>query len=199
MVRAVETHPSPFVRTVLRMEIAKIIGCLRTDDSCFIGIKDWYLNKREQVITGLCTKTKSTEKTAGNTVGGMPFRLPLLRHSWYNGFAADARAMGIPHHADYVLTKSGWTALYVSPRTGQEPCRATAGDALRHLRSALRQAGFSEEVVDGAQAHTAKRSGMAILNQHTGPEALSAQDGRYLLHHRAKGRTGVLGHTTPIS
>ena len=70
MAKAAGDHDSPFVRHILRIEVCKFIGCLRTDDSIHVDSLDFQVNVIDKVIEGRTAKTKSTEQTSGRFFGG---------------------------------------------------------------------------------------------------------------------------------
>ena len=139
--KAAEKHASPFVRHILRIEIIKILGCLRTDESIHIDPVDFKVNLREGVIEGRTAKTKSMEQTSGHIVGGMCFRLPLLPSlgfEWFKGFMGDAYFCGFRPGGGFIIPKDERSA-----KLGLPTHIAESRDAVRHLRTALRLAGFS--------------------------------------------------------
>ena len=54
MIEAIETSPHVFVRHILRIEVLKIFGCIRTDDSVTFALKHIQIHKNLKVVTGLC-------------------------------------------------------------------------------------------------------------------------------------------------
>ena len=106
LIEAIETSTIVFVRHILRIEVLKIFGCIRTDDSVTLALKHIQIHKDLKVVTGPCLQTQATQKTAGRVIGGMPVRIPLLPvlgGAWITGLFGDARVLGIPHNADYVI------------------------------------------------------------------------------------------------
>ena len=101
-------HKSAYVRHILRIELCKFLGCLRTGDSIHMNTLDFRVNKFEKVIEGRTAKTKSTEQTSGRLIQGMYFRLPLLPSlgdTWYKSFITDAVELGIQHGMGFIIPK----------------------------------------------------------------------------------------------
>ena len=185
LAKSATDHTSPFVRHILRIELVKVLGCLRTDDSIYMDPVDFKVNLREGVIEGRTEKTKSTEQTSGNIVGGMCFRLPLLPAlgpNWYKGFFGDAVSCGFRPGGGFIIPKDERAAKLNLPVHIAE-----SRDAVRHLRTALRLAGFSPKTYNAISEHTAKRTGSAAIRRYNGPSALSTEEYGHWLHHRPSG------------
>ena len=74
---------------------------------------------------------------------------------------------------------------------------ATHANALSHLRRALGAIGIERAVADAVQFHTAKRTGMAILQEYVGLWELNKGQRNALLHHRATGKERSAGAYNP--
>ena len=82
---------------------------------------------------------------------------------------------------------------------GVEPGMATLARAGEHIRTELQMAAFSHSVWSKVQRHTAKRSGMRILNSYTGGiHELKSEDKMFLAHHRAIGGQKCAGAYNPF-
>ena len=185
MARSVERHSSPFIRHILRLELFKILACLRTDDSIYIDLADFSINLQEGVVTCSTGKTKSTEQTSGRLVGGMDFRLPLLPGLgpvWFQGFVRDAQACGLRAGGGFIIPKDERAFKH-----GLPVHIAQSRDAVRHLRTALRVAGFSPKTYKAISEHTGKRTASAAIRRYKGPEKLDTEEYGHWLHHRPTG------------
>ena len=167
-------HDSPFVRHILRIEIIKMLGCLRTDDAIHMDPVDFKVNLRECVIEGRNAKTKSTEQTSGHIVGGMDFRLPLLPSlgfEWFNGFMGNPYFCGFRPGGGFIIPKDERSA-----KLGLPTHIAESRDAVRHLPTALRLAGFPPKTYNAVPEHTGKRTGSAAIRRHKCPSSLSTEE-----------------------
>ena len=183
------------MRHILRIELIKFLGCLRTDDSIFMNTVEFKVNRVEGVIEGSTDKTKSTEQKAGTIVGGMPFRLPLLPslgHKWYKNYVRDAVSLGFRHDMDFIipLDERAFDA-------GLPVSIANSETAVKHLRSCLREAGFPPEVYKAVSEHTAKRTGAAVIRLYMGDAKMDTEEFSNWLHHRATGAFKSVGPYNP--
>jgi hypothetical protein len=100
MAERVQGLRDPMDRAIIQIELMKVFGGLRTDDSINIVPLSVHLKEDQKVIVGICSKTKSTERTAGRIPGGMPFRVPILpsldHTEWWEGFQDNVRLTGVP-------------------------------------------------------------------------------------------------------
>ena len=71
MATAIGTLTSPLHRTTLRLEIIKISGLLRTDDSRWIHPASVQREYGGRALVGMCTKSKGSEQMAGRLLNGM--------------------------------------------------------------------------------------------------------------------------------
>ena len=77
------------------------------------------------------------------------------------------------------------------------PGVATIPAYMRNLREALRECGLQGAAAE-VTAHSAKRSGMAIINRYTGPAELTDGQKSDILHHRATGKRKCAGAYDPM-
>ena len=196
MTEQVQSLKNPVDRAIIQIELMKIWGGLQTDDSINIVPLSVHLKEDQKVIVGICSKTKSTERTAGRIPGGMPFRVPILSSldhtEWWEGFQNNVRLTGVPLQAGHSIPKD--------PRVGHpgySPGIATPANALAHLRRALGAVGIQRAEADAVQFHSAKRTGMAILQEYVGPWELNEGQRNALLHHRATGKERSAGAYNP--
>ena len=140
---------------------------------------------------------KGYPEIAGRVIGGMPVRIPLipvLGGAWITNLFVDARALGIPHNADYVIPLD----LRAFSELGVEPGMATVAKAETHIRTALQMAGFFHSMWSRVQRHTAKRSGMRIFNTYTGGiHEMKGIEKMHMAHHRAVGPHTSAGAHNP--
>lgn len=64
---------------------------------------------------------------------------------------------------------------------------ADSRDAVRHLRTALRLAGFFPKTYNAISEHTGKRTGSAAIRRYNGPSKLDTEEYGHCLHHRPSG------------
>ena len=181
MAKAITTLSGPenaIHRLMLQIELLKVFGALRSDDSRWIQIRSLQVDLSARVITGLCTKTKGSQKTAGRVINGMPFRVPLLASlwstGWWRGFEEDVLALGIPAGADYVIPMSP-----LAVGAGLVPGLADNATAFRHLRRALSAAQLPPEVIDNVEPHSAKRTSASWVQEYIGEAELSPGAARF--------------------
>ena len=118
-------------------------------------------------------------------MGGMNFRLPLLPSSgyeWFKGFMGDAFVCGFRPGGGFIIPKDERSA-----KLGLPTHIAESRDAVRHLRTALRLAGFSPKTYNAVSEHTAKRTSSAAIRRYNRPSALSTDEYGHWLHHRPSG------------
>ena len=180
---------------MLRLEIMKIFGLLRTDDSRWIHPASVQIEPGGRALIGMCTKSKGSERTAGRLLNGMPFRVPLIASlqatGWWKGYLNDLALLGIEPNDDHSIPMH-WAAV----KHGVKPGVANVPTCMSHLRNALRACGLAA-VADRVAAHSAKRSGMATINRYTGPAELTDRQKSDLLHHRATGKRKCAGAYDP--
>ena len=195
MAASIETLTEPLHRTMLRLELFKIFGLLRTDDARWIHPASVQLEHGGRALIGMCTKSKGSERTAGRLLNGMPFRIPLIASlndtGWWKGYLSDLHLLGIDPNDDHSVPLH-WAAV----KHGVKPGVATVTACMSHLRTALRACGLAA-AADRVAAHSAKRSGMAIINRYTGPAELTDGQKSDLLHHRATGKRKCAGAYDP--
>ena len=113
----------------------------------------------------------------------MPFRVPILpsldHTEWWNGFTDNVCLCGVPLQSGH--------SIPMDPRVKHKdyvPGMATPANALARLRRALASLGVEHSVARAVHYHTAKRTGMAIIQEYVGPWELSEGQRNQFLHHR---------------
>ena len=137
MASAIGTLTEPIHRTMLRLEIMKIFGLLRTDDTRWIHPASVQLERGGRALIGMCTKSKGSERTAGRLLNGMPFRIPVIASlqstGWWKGYLNDLALLGIEPNDDHSIPMH-WAAV----KHGVKPGVANVPTCMSHLRAALR-------------------------------------------------------------
>jgi hypothetical protein len=190
------TEPSQALhRIMLRLELVKFFGLLRTDDARWIHPASVQLEHGERALIGSCTKSKGSERTAGRLLNGMPFRVPLVASlhatGWWHGYLNDLAIVGIVPNDDHSVPMNDRSIKW-----GVRPGVANIPAYMRHLRAALSECGLAKEA-KFVSAHSAKRSGMAEVNRYTGPAELTDGQKSDILHHRATGKRKCAGAYDP--
>ena len=73
MAEAIADSSDPRVRHPLRVELLKVLGLMRTDDSLWCPVSSIKVDLRNRVITGISGKTKGLERmTEDGTLGSNP-------------------------------------------------------------------------------------------------------------------------------
>ena len=196
MAEGVQQLEEPIDRLIIQVELMKIFGGLRTDDSINIVPLSVHLKEDQKVLVGICSKTKSTERTSGRIAGGMPFRVPIipaLDHTeWWGGFTDNVRLSGVLIQVGHCIPKDARV-----DHKDYTPGIATPANALAHLRRALAKLGIERAVADAVQFHSAKRTGMAVVQEYVGPWELTEGQRNALLHHRPTGKEQCAGAYNP--
>ena len=187
----------PLHRTMLRLELFKIFGLLRTDDARWIHPASVQIEHGGRALIGMCTKSKGSERTAGRLLDGMPFRIPLIASltatGWWKGYLSDLNLLGIDPNDDHSVPMH-WAAV----KHGVKPGVATVAACTSHFRTALRACGLAA-AADRVSAHSAKRSGMATINC-TLAQPSSPTDRRAICSTIGQpANASALGPTTPTS
>ena len=132
MAERVQTLENPMDRAIIQIELMKIFGGLRTDDSVNIVPLTVHLREDQKVIVGICSKTKSTERTASRITGGTPSRVPILpsldHTEWWHGFQDNVRLTGVPLQAGHAIPKTPERPMRSMHREWphmQTPCRTS--------------------------------------------------------------------------
>lgn len=192
---AIGSLTNPLHRTMLRLELMKIFGLLRTDDLRWIHPASVHLEHGGCAPIGMCAKSKGSERTAGGLLNGMFFRVPIVASlkstEWWKGCLSDLILLGRDPNDDHSIPM---TDAAVKRRL--KPGVANVQTCMSHLRAALRACGLAT-VADRVSTHSAKRSGMATINRYTGPAELTDGQKSDLLHHRATGKRKCAGAYDP--
>lgn len=62
MIEAIETHSNAFVRHIIGIEVLKIVGCIRTDDSATFAPKHILITRDSKVVTNSVCRQKRPRK-----------------------------------------------------------------------------------------------------------------------------------------
>ena len=65
MAEEVQNLTEPIDWLIIQIELMKVFGGLQTDDSVNIVFLSVHLREDRKVLVGICSKTKSTERTLG--------------------------------------------------------------------------------------------------------------------------------------